>query len=105
MAAADALDFEGYEVLTATNGAEALEQVRKAQPDRVGLDLMPARSGWEFMEAWRREELCRGTPVLVMWAYRLLRETAPTLGANARQGVRSSGQHAGRDPPCQTGQR
>ncbi len=83
-AVADALDFEGYEVITATNGAEALEQVRTARPDAVVLDLMmPVMDGWTFMEACRREGLCAQTPVLVMSAYRHLSETAPNLGAKA----------------------
>jgi CheY-like chemotaxis protein len=84
MAVAEVLDDEGYEVITATNGAEALEQVRTARPDAVVLDLMmPVMNGWEFMEACRKDERCDGTPVLVMSAYRKLAETAPNLGANA----------------------
>jgi CheY-like chemotaxis protein len=81
---ADALDMEGYDVITATNGAEALAQVRTARPDAIVLDLMmPVMNGWEFLEACRREELCAGTPVLVMSAYRYLVKTAPELRANA----------------------
>lgn len=80
MTVAEALGFEGYEVITATNGAEALEQVRTARPDAVVLDLMmPTMDGWQFMAACRDEELCGGTPVLVMSAYRNLTETAPSL--------------------------
>src|ERR687886_537552 len=83
-AVADVLELEGYEVITASNGVEALEQVRTARPDAVVLDLMmPVMDGWTFMEACRQEELCDGTPVLVMSAYRNLAETAASLGANA----------------------
>jgi CheY-like chemotaxis protein len=83
-AVADALDFEGYQVVTAANGAEALERVRTTRPAAVVLDLMmPVMDGWEFMEACRREQLCEGIPVLVMSAYQHLADTAPTLGANA----------------------
>lgn len=83
-AVAEVLDFEGYDVVTARNGAEALEQIRTARPDAVVLDLMmPVMDGWTFMEVCRKEELCDGTPVLVMSAYRNLAETAPNLGANA----------------------
>jgi CheY-like chemotaxis protein len=84
MAVADALAFEGYEVITATNGAEALEQVRSARPDAIVLDLMmPVMDGWQFMEACRNEKVCERTPVLVMSAYRHLGTTAPSLAANA----------------------
>ena len=83
-AVADVLELEGYEVITASNGVEALEQVRTARPDAVVLDLMmPVMDGWTFMEHCRREEVCAETPVLVMSAYRNLTETAPNLGAKA----------------------
>jgi two-component system, chemotaxis family, chemotaxis protein CheY len=83
-AVADVLDLEGYKVITASNGVEALEQVRTGRPDAVVLDLMmPVMDGWTFMEACRREERCAETPVLVMSAYRNLAETAPNLGAKA----------------------
>jgi two-component system response regulator MprA len=83
-AVAEALELEGYAVATATNGAEALEQVRAGRPDAVVLDLMmPVMDGWAFLDACRREELCDGTPVLVMSAYRALPETASQLGARA----------------------
>ena len=83
-AVADALDFEGYEVITATNGVEALDRVRTARPNVVVLDLMmPVMDGWAFIEKCRTDELCDGTPVLVMSAYRHLATTAPCLGANA----------------------
>jgi CheY-like chemotaxis protein len=81
---ADLLEFEGYEVVTAINGAEALSQVRTARPDVVVLDLMmPIMDGWQFMEACRREALCAATPVLIMSAYRHLAETAPRLAVDA----------------------
>jgi CheY-like chemotaxis protein len=75
---AEALTDEGYDVLTATNGAEALVLVRAAEPDGVLLDLMmPVLDGWGFLEACRHEKLCASTPVLVFSAYRRLAEAAP----------------------------
>ena len=83
-AVADAFEMEGYRVLTAANGAEALEQVRTARPHAIVLDLMmPVMDGWEFLDACRKDALCEGTPIVVMSAYRSLAETSPTLGANA----------------------
>jgi CheY-like chemotaxis protein len=74
-AVAEGLELEGYEVLTATNGAEALERVRAGRPDAVVLDLMlPVMDGWAFLDACQREELCNGTPVLVVSAYPARRE-------------------------------
>jgi two-component system, OmpR family, response regulator MprA len=42
------LRFEGYEVVVATDGAEALERVRDDRPDALALDvLMPRVDGLE----------------------------------------------------------
>ena len=51
---AEALEDEGYQVITATNGAEALRLVRAAEPDAIVLDLMmPVMDGRAFLEASR----------------------------------------------------
>ena len=50
-----ALADEGYEVLTAGDGAEAIELVRRRPPDLILLDLMmPRVSGWSFTEQYAR---------------------------------------------------
>ena len=70
---------EGYAVITAQNGAEALDLVRATEPHGVVLDLMvPVLDGWGFLKACRQEELCAKTPVLVVSAYRRLAEAAPS---------------------------
>jgi CheY-like chemotaxis protein len=77
---ADALLDEGYQVLTASNGAEALAEVESSTPDAIVLDLMmPVMDGWGFLKVCRERKLCEGIPVLVMSAYRRLAETAPDL--------------------------
>jgi CheY-like chemotaxis protein len=53
-ALAELLDMEGYKVLTAEHGGQALQQLRESDhlPDLVLLDLqMPVMSGEEFIEA------------------------------------------------------
>ena len=53
------LEEEGYEVRTATNGAEALAQAATFEPDVILLDMsMPVMDGRAFVEAYRR----RGAP-------------------------------------------
>ena len=48
------LKVSGYEVLTASNGAEALEQVQAQEPDLVVLDvLMPRMDGFETLKELR----------------------------------------------------
>lgn len=54
------LEGEGYRVLEAVNGVEALQILRRDRPDLIVLDLkLPRMSGWQFLEQ-SREELDRG---------------------------------------------
>jgi two-component system response regulator MprA len=51
------LTYEGLNVLTATNGRQALAFVREQQPDVVVLDwLMPEMSGIQVIQQLRREQ-------------------------------------------------
>jgi len=80
---ADALDLEGYAVLTATNGAEALEALaREAMPPQlVLLDMrMPVLDGWGFMHAVRERGL--SLSVVVMTAAADARRWAREIGAH-----------------------
>jgi DNA-binding response OmpR family regulator len=62
----DYLTQEGYTVVTATNGREALYAARHETPDAVLLDLMmPEMDGYAFLEAYRRE---RSVPVIIITA-------------------------------------
>jgi putative two-component system response regulator len=48
------LTFEGYTVLSASNGMEALEQMKSISPDLIVSDVtMPGMDGFEFFEAVR----------------------------------------------------
>ena len=79
---ADALDFEGYPVLTATNGEEALAVLAAAggRPRLVLLDMrMPVLDGWGFMRAVREREI--SLSVVVMTAASDARRWAREIGA------------------------
>ncbi len=68
-AVSEVLKDEGYEVIDARDGAEALDQLRARHPDLVLLDLMmPGMNGWEFCAAREREPDIRGVPVIVISA-------------------------------------
>jgi CheY-like chemotaxis protein len=79
----EALDLEGFPVVTATNGAEALEAVDRDDPSLVLLDMrMPVLDGWGFMGAVRERGL--SLSVVVMIAAADARRWAREIGA---QGV------------------
>ena len=57
---------EGYEVKTALNAEEALEQAKSDPPAAIVLDLMmPGMDGREFLRRLRRTKGGRATPVVV----------------------------------------
>jgi two-component system, chemotaxis family, chemotaxis protein CheY len=77
MTVAEVLADEGYAVVTAENGLEALKIVANQPPHLVVLDLMmPVLDGWGFLEACRQEKLWAEIPVLVLSAYRNLAQAA-----------------------------
>jgi len=60
------LKQEGYAVVTATNGQEALFLARQEKPDLILLDIMmPEMDGFEFIQAHRREA---STPIILLTA-------------------------------------
>ena len=72
---ATVLEAEGYRVLRAYGGAEAIEAARNARPDLVILDLlMPEVSGFEVAHALRESEHTARIPILVLTAKALTAE-------------------------------
>lgn len=68
-AVSEVLADEGYEVLGAGDGAEALSKLRAFHPSVVLLDLMmPGMNGWEFREAQRHDPEVSKIPVIVLSA-------------------------------------
>jgi DNA-binding response OmpR family regulator len=64
---ADNLRFEGYDVITATDGETGYNMQRERKPDLILLDLMlPRMSGFEFCRKLRGEGI--QTPVLMLTA-------------------------------------
>src|SRR3954451_8314052 len=63
------LEREGYEVLTATDGDEALRVARADLPDLCILDvMMPNRNGFEVLREIRADDRCAGMKVLMLTA-------------------------------------
>jgi CheY-like chemotaxis protein len=65
----DVLSGEGYQVREASDGVEGLEELEKARPDVIVVDLaMPRMDGLEFCRRLRDLPQCEGIPVIVISA-------------------------------------
>ena len=64
------LEIEGYEVIVASNGKEALDLLKRtSSPCVILLDLMmPVMNGWEFLAAQKGDQQLAGIPVVVITA-------------------------------------
>jgi two-component system, OmpR family, alkaline phosphatase synthesis response regulator PhoP len=63
------LEFEGYNVITASSGVEGLALARRAHPALVLLDvMMPTMDGWHVLEALKAAPETTRTPVIMLTA-------------------------------------
>jgi|SRR5215472_7519190 len=63
------LQRQGYEVLEANNGREALEFVQLRQPDLILLDIhMPEMDGYEALRVIRESQRGRNVPIVALTA-------------------------------------
>jgi len=79
------LTMEGYEVLTAADGEEALEKIEHERPDLIVLDIMmPKMDGYEVCRKIRENEEVRSLPVILLSAKGrpIDRETGLEVGAD-----------------------
>jgi CheY-like chemotaxis protein len=76
------LEMRGYAVVETCNGEEAMEQLQKAQPDILLLDLnMPILNGFETIERIRKHARFRTLPVLAVTAYAMRGDREKILSA------------------------
>jgi CheY-like chemotaxis protein len=70
----DLLDTEGFAVMSAVHGADALSKLRdgnEKRPDVILLDLMmPVMDGWSFRAEQRNDPALSQIPVIVITASR-----------------------------------
>ncbi|HXK37390.1 MAG TPA: response regulator, partial [Candidatus Paceibacterota bacterium] len=60
----------GFNVITAGDGVEALEVIRKRKPDFISLDLvMPRKSGQKLLYELRHDAELSRIPVLIVTAH------------------------------------
>lgn len=77
----DVLEFEGYRVEKATNGAEGLAVLERINPAVILLDMrMPILDGWEFARIVKERGL--KVPILVMTAAQDAKRWAQEIDAD-----------------------
>jgi two-component system alkaline phosphatase synthesis response regulator PhoP len=63
------LGMEGYEVLTALDGEQALEKARAGHPDLIVLDIMmPKLDGYETCKLLKADPATKDIPVILLSA-------------------------------------
>lgn len=67
---AKVLAVEGYDVIEATDGIEALAQARSQLPDMILMDLaLPNMDGWEATRQLKGDPKTRAIPVVALTAF------------------------------------
>jgi len=63
------LEGEDYQILSAFDGEEALEKIRKEKPDLILLDIvMPKIDGFEVLSKLKNDSQTKDTPVIILTA-------------------------------------
>ncbi len=84
---------DGWAVLEATDGRQALDHVELKRPHLILLDLMmPEMDGFEFAASLRENEAWRDIPVVVLTAMDLSEEDRRRLEGQVQSVVQKSGQ-------------
>jgi len=61
------LGMEGYEVLTALDGEQAVEKARSEKPDLIVLDIMmPKLDGYETCKRLKSDDATKNIPVILV---------------------------------------
>jgi len=79
------LEYEGFRVMEAQNGQEAVEKTRTDRPALVLMDAsMPRLDGWDAVKQLKADPATRGIPVLMLTghAYDEHRVRAAAVGAD-----------------------
>jgi len=78
------LEAEGYDVISAANGGEAVKQVRCEKPDLVLLDvMMPLLDGFEVCKILKSDNVTKFTPVIMVTALNEIKDKVKGMDSGA----------------------
>ncbi|ADM08557.1 hypothetical protein PB2503_02397 [Parvularcula bermudensis HTCC2503] len=73
----DLLEVQGYRVLQAVNGAEALDLARAHRPDLILMDIqLPEKSGLDVTREIKADDELRAIPVIAVTAFAMKSDEA-----------------------------
>ena len=76
------LAWEGFEVITAQDGAEAVAVAETQQPNLILMDLgLPILNGWQAAERIKSAPATRHIPIIALTAYALTEDRDKSLAA------------------------
>lgn len=71
-------------ILTATNGEEALDIVRKSKPELILLDIqMPVLDGWEVLKTIKNDPDLKSTVVIIVSAFTSAQDIEKSMNLGA----------------------
>lgn len=80
----DILSASGYDIVSATNGQEALDLIREHLPDLVILDVnMPLKDGFEVVAEMKQDERTNSLPIIMLTAQSDIDSRVKGLGLGA----------------------
>ena len=66
------LEWEGYQVVTAENGAQAIVRAIEERPDLILMDMgLPVLNGWQATHRIKSTAATRTTPIIALTAFAL----------------------------------
>ena len=76
------LEWEGYQVVTAQNGAQAIVRAIEERPDLILMDMgLPVMNGWQATHRIRSTSVTRTIPIIALTAFALSSDRDKCLNA------------------------
>jgi two-component system cell cycle response regulator DivK len=76
------LEWEGYEVIMAGDGLQAIAIARSARPQLILMDMgLPVLNGWESTARIKADPETRAIPVIALTAFAMAEDRARSLAA------------------------